>query len=284
MKMGRVITFHSLGRLRRLKWRVSARWLEYRRRRSGAIPVHYDIAVTTYVARFDTYFKSLLSQLLWLFPDRRILVVANGHHERARQEAYLDDLRKLVARSPGVTLIAYSEPVGLARMWNDALRASTSGRLLMLNDDLYLMANFRIQLEASGLLKEKIATINGTWSHFLITQDILDAIGWFDEDFVEIGYEDADYEVRLACRGIPVARFQMNGLWSWEDQPAEYSYGPQLAIRDGKYSGRNRNHFFGKWKTFERETPGCLHLPMVDRWVQLQEPGRRCDAPPSGAG
>ncbi len=282
--MGRVITFHSLGLLRRLKWRLSARRFDFLRRRSGAVPVPYDIAVTTYVARFDTYFKSLLVQLLWLFPDRRILVVANGHHEPARQEAYLARLRKLVARFPQVTLIAHSEPVGLARLWNDALRASPSGRLLMLNDDLYLMSHFRSQLEASGLLKEKIATINGTWSHFLITRAVLDAVGWFDEGFVEIGYEDADYEVRLACRGIPVARFQLNGLWSWEEQPAEYSYGPQLAIRDGKYSGKNRNHFFDKWKTFEHETPGCLHLPMVGRWVQLQEPGERSAARASGAG
>lgn len=282
--MARVITFHSLGWLRRLKWRGSARWFEYRRRRSGTLPVDYDIAVTTFISRFDTYFKSLLSQLLWMFPDRRILVVANGHHAQARQEVYLADLRNLLARFPRVTLISHSEPVGLARMWNEVLRASTAGRLLVLNDDLYLMAHFRSQMEASGLLKEKIATINGTWSHFLITHEVLDAIGGFDEGFVEIGYEDADYEVRLACRGIPVARYQMNGLWSWEEQPSEYSYGPQLALPDGKYSGRNRNYFFGKWKTFERETPGCLHLPMVGRWVQLSEPGERGDARPAGAG
>jgi hypothetical protein len=76
----------------------------------------------------------------------------------------------------------------------------------------------------------------------------------------------------------------MNGVWSWEELPAEYSYGNRLEIQDGKYSGKNRNHFFGKWKTFERETPGCLFLPMVDRWVQLQESGGRRDGRPSDAG
>jgi hypothetical protein len=282
--MGRVITFHSLDRLRQWKWRLSVRLHARRRRKSGAHPPDYDIAVTTYVARFDTYFRSLLCQLHWMFPDRRILVVANGHHERARQEAYLARLRKLAARFPRVTLITHTEPVGLARMWNDALRASPSGRLLMLNDDLYLMSHFRSQMEASGFLRERIATINGTWSHFLITREVLDTVGWFDEGFTEIGYEDADYEVRLACGGIPVARFQMNGVWSWEELPAEYSYGNRLEIQDGKYSGKNRSYFFGKWKTFERETPGCLFLPMVDRWVQLQESGGRRDGRPSDAG
>lgn len=234
-------------------------------------PAGYDIAVTTYIARFDTYFKSLLCQLACLFPDRRIFVVANGHHDRARQENYLIRLRKFVARYPNVTLIAHSDPAGLARMWNDALRASTAGRLLMLNDDLYLMSHFRSQMEASGLLEKKIATINGTWSHFLITRDIVDAVGWFDEGFTEIGYEDADYEVRLACRGLPVAKLEMNGVWSWVDQPDEYSYGSQLEIKDGKYSGKNRKHFYNKWKTFGCETPGCLFIPMVGRWIQLEE-------------
>lgn len=270
--MDRIITFHSLGVLRRLKWRIAARRFDFLRRRSGANPPPYDIAVTTYIARYDTYFRSLFRQLLWLFPDRRILVVANGHHDRAPQEAYLARLRKLAARFPGVHLITHDEPVGLTRMWNDVLRASATGRTLVLNDDLYLMAHFRSQLEASGLLGEGIATINGTWSHFLITREILDAVGWFDEGLTEIGYEDADYEVRLACRGIPLSRFQMNGLWSWEDQPSEYSYGSRLEIPDGKYSGKNRNYFFSKWTTFERETPGCRFFPMVGRWVQLREP------------
>lgn len=270
MKSG--ITFNELGRLRQWKWRLTACLLAVRRKASSAKTPDYDIAVTTYIARFDTYFKSLLCQLSCLFPDRRILVVANGHHDRARQMDYLIRLRKYVAKYPNVTLIDYVVPRGLAKMWNDVIRESRSDRVLVMNDDLYLMPHFRSQMEKSGLLENKIATINGSWSHFLITREIIDAFGWFDERFTEFGYEDVDYVSRLACGGIEAEQFEMNGVLNCVDQPSDYSYGTHIEISDGKYSGRNQQQFYKKWRVFDCEMPGCTFVPMLERWVKLGEP------------
>ena len=269
--MKQTITFHSLGWLQRLKWRLSVNLQAWRRQASVAAPPDYDIAVTTYIARFDTYFKSLLSQLHFLFPDRRITVVANGHYDRPQQEDYLARLRKLTGGYPNVTLIAHSAPVGLARMWNEAIRASRSGRILMLNDDLYLMSHFRSQIEGADLPKKKMATINGSWSHFWIVQEIIDTVGWFDERFVEIGYEDLDYEARLACNGVTVDRIELNGVWNCVDQPSEYSYGVLFEIADGKYSSKNRRRFCDKWEVSDYETSGSFFVSKLGRWVKLRK-------------
>lgn len=265
------IIFRKLGKLKQLKWRITATLYGYLQKASRANIPDYDIGVTTYIARFETYFKSIIYQLSYLFPDRRIIVVANGHYESDKQTAYLKNLRKFLNGFPNVTLICYQNPSGLAKMWNDVIKASRLQSLLMLNDDIYLLPTFRSEMESSNLFDNKIVKINGSWSHFLITRQIIDAVGWFDEDFVEIGHEDADYEARLACRGISINNLEMHGVCNCSEEPKEYSYGKQLEVADGKYSGKNRQYFYSKWDSSDIEKPGYKFLPMIGKWVKLRD-------------
>lgn len=265
------ITYNNLGKLGQLKWRIFAHYYTFQKKKSRTILPDYDIGVTTYITRFDSYFKSLFRQLLYLFKDRRIIIVANGHYERIMQTEYLKNLGLLLGEYPNVTLISYQNPFGLSKMWNDAIKSSRSGRILMLNDDIYLWPQFRREIESSGLLNRKVVKINDSWSHFLITQEIIDAVGWFDEKFIEIGHEDADYEARLACRNISIENVEIRSVFNCIDDIEEYSYGKRLEEVDGKYSGKNRQYFYSKWDTSDILKPGYTFLPIIGKWIKLKQ-------------
>ncbi len=265
------ISFYDLSFLRRVKWCVGVSRLSFRRRFRRVPAPRYDIIVTTYIARFDSYFKGILFQLQYMFPDRRVFVVVNGYYDALKQEEYLVQLRAYAARYPNVTLVCCDEPVGLSTMWNRALAATNEERVLVLNDDIYLMACFRTQLENSKLLDCPVAVINGSWSHFLITRNLMSRIGGFDEGLREIGYEDTDYMVRLACEGVELHCVSLNGVLNCVEQPDEYSYAEELEISDGKYSSYNERYLHEKWDISEVQRSGSTWVPRLEKWVCLNE-------------
>ena len=258
-------TFFTLSLLQRIKWRAEVAWWNL----SGVQKPVFDIIITTYIARFDTYLKGILFQLSRLFPGYRIVVVVNGYYDQGKQAAYLDHLRRYASRFSGVHLVICEEPTGLSTMWNRAIGATHSERLLILNDDLYLMSCFRRELQKAYLVDSRITLINDSWSHFLITRHLFQQIGPFDDRFDQVGYEDRDYEVRLACAGIRLDNVSVAGIVNCVEHPLNYSYGERIDITDNKYSSLNRKYFFRKWTISDKESSGSVYVPRFSKWVTI---------------
>ena len=155
-------------------------------------------------------------------------------------------------------------------MWNEAIAASLADRFLILNDDIYLMAQFRSHFERSRILEEPIALINGSWSHFLLSRSVYQAVGAFDDGFEEIGYEDDDYAIRLAMSCIALPSVSLNGVWNCVDDAAGYSYGEAFEVADRKYSAKNQRHLAGKWVLHNAPIDDAVYVPTLAKWAALR--------------
>jgi hypothetical protein len=223
------------------------------------------IGITTFLNRFDIFFKPLVRRLVFLFPGCRIIVAANGSVLREEQQRYLHELREFCGGYADIELIAYENPVGLSHLWNRIMDRAGSDRVLMLNDDLKLKTGFGKFLVNSGILKEGIATINSSWSHFLISQEIFSIVGPFDEELREVGGEDDDYLARLALKGRRPADYRCDAVARKKKRrrrvPQLNSYGKDMTKEAGGYSSYNTDYLRRKWEISDVFFEGAVEIP-----------------------
>jgi hypothetical protein len=208
------------------------------------------IAITTYVDRYELFFKPLFASLKSLFPEVNLYVAVNGFHDNNIQAHYLERLHKeLCSKEMGLcTFVLHDKPVGLTRLWNELLSQGSDNTTLILNDDLKVYPWFRAWIE-NRELNSSITLINGSWSHFFFNREILDSVGWFDENFRGIGFEDMDYTARCARKGIPIDNTCCQYIRHLDHQPSRTSFDDQSTTLWGpKYSSINHDTFFEKWK------------------------------------
>lgn len=225
------------------------------------------IIVTTYHERFDSCLKRIIKQLTALFHGTRIIVVANGNHDEAIQSAYLNNLEGFLAELPCVDLIKHTEPVGLSQMWNDAIALSCTNKLLVLNDDLVLEGGF--ETDINGLTsRHPLQIINKSWSHFVVTKETINKVGWFDERFQGIGNEDWDYEARIALAGLTLHYVESEHVLNEVLKPGDYSYGSEMEVANQKYSKMNLDFFEEKWESSNKPMDGYVFVPGAGYYVK----------------
>jgi len=254
--------------IRRIRWYVDSCNWEFRsvlRKRPDYVPeITLTIGITTFLNRYDRCFKPLLTKMAFLFPDCQIIVAANGNVLKEKQQIYLSEMRKFCSSFINVELIEYSDPMGLSHLWNQIIIRSANRQVLMLNDDLQIRMDFRTFIVKGGILNEKIATINSSWSHFLISSDILNLVGQFDEGLKEIGGEDDDYMARLATLSIDTGNYNTDSIAA-KDKKRNHvdeinSYGKDMSKEEGGYSTLNVNYLNGKWKISDEYFDGAVEI------------------------
>jgi hypothetical protein len=218
--------------------------------RNAGLGANLQIAVTTYVDRYELFFKPLYYSLRKIFPDVNIYTAVNGFHDHDIQSKYLQRLQSELCESPmdGCTFILHDQPVGLTRLWNELLSQGSATTTLILNDDLEIYPWLRCWTQ-KGSWGENITLVNGSWSHFFISKHVLKTVGWFDEDFKGIGFEDMDYTARCALSGIPIDNLSCQYIKHLDHQPVRTSFDTQSTTMWGpKYSSMNHDSFFRKWR------------------------------------
>jgi hypothetical protein len=229
---------------------------------------HYEppfaIGITTYKDRFTSCLKQILRKLSFLFPGCQIYVLANGHYLKEEQVEYLDRIQSYCSRFSNVRLISYIDPQGLSFLWNTILKASGSSRNLILNDDIDVKRSFARFIDRSGILQRDVATINSSWSHFFISESIVERAGFFDENLPELGGEDDDYLARLAILGILPDNYMTNSLCRKSGRrgkaPGYNSYGKDMSVEEGGYSTLNTRYLGQKWETSDQYFEGAVEV------------------------
>lgn len=268
---------HNLLGLRKILYAIRwsfwvALWpFFYRKHRTADLTnTRFSIGVTTYAARYNTYFKRLILQLSALFPDTEIVVSVNGYYDPDKQRAYLRELHEFLIKFPHVRYSVFEESKGLSSLWNRLIDRSSHEKIIVLNDDLELSPLFRFFLERSAILDHEVAVINKSWSHYLISRSVIGRIGWFDENFPAIGNEDWDYACRLTLAGQEPVQVKVRGIRNIEDHPDDFSYGNDLQLVNGKYARTNRDYFYSKWILSPEPRDGFVFVEILGCYVKLK--------------
>ena len=215
------------------------------------------IGITTFMDRYHTYFKGLLKRIRYIFPAAEIIVMVNGHVKVERHKHYLQKINKFVTRLKGVKLLSFTEPQGLSKLWNEIIKISSHDKIFLLNDDLKISPSLGKDFDSSGIGNEEIATINGSWGHFLLSKNIINLVGWFDEGLKEIGGEDDDYLVRLIFKGIDPKDFKIKTIANCSKKLKSNSFGKDMT-GESRYSALNSEYLFKKWRTEFKPFTGSI--------------------------
>lgn len=210
----------------------------------------FQIAITTYIDRYDRFFKPLYISLKKLFPKVNILVAVNGFQDTELQKEYLIRLFNDLCTEDlgGNTFILHDKPVGLTRLWNELLSQGGCMTTLVLNDDLIIYPWFRSWINKKSW-HSNITLINGSWSHFFFSKDMINRVGWFDESYRGIGFEDMDYTARCAFKGVTIHNSSCQYIRHLDHQPSRTSFDDLSSTFWGpKYSSINHDNFFQKWR------------------------------------
>ncbi len=209
----------------------------------------YSIGIVTYHARFETYFKPLIKKLVSVFPDKQIICIANGHPDKDIQIPYLKKYVDFLSTFENIKYITYEQNQSLAKCWNHVLIHSNNEGCLMLNDDTQVSEIFREEFENKIINKNlPFTTINGSWSHFYITKNIIKQIGWFDENLLGIGYEDADTMFRMVkLNEGKITDTECLGIKNYVAPAENPSWKNISKVVKGKYSSINEEYIMKKY-------------------------------------
>ena len=207
------------------------------------------IGITTYVERYDDFFKPLYQSLSHLFPDVSIVVTVNGFPDSHKQLDYLARLQtELCDQAPSHHIfVLHDRPCGLTTLWNEMLQAAENKPLWILNDDLRVDPWIRRWAEKFNWNNVNLTLLNDTWSHFIIASKVVDKVGIFEPSFMGIGFEDMDYTARSGLAGVDISNIPCPYLHHCNHQPEKTSFDDVSGRTWGKYTTANEECFYRLW-------------------------------------
>lgn len=206
----------------------------------------YSIGVVDYLGRFEDYFIPLINDLVKIFPDKEIICVLNGHHNRRAQMEYLKKASIFLSKFSNIRYFSFDDHQSLAKCWNRIILMSSAERSLILNDDLSIDPYFRNDFEKALARNSDFFTINKSWSHFLVSKSVIKKIGWFEERLLGIGWEDGDYMLRMAEQNMLPISVDCLGIKNFVAPPNNAGWS-EISGVSGKYSEINKEFFRKKW-------------------------------------
>ena len=157
----------------------------------------YSIVITTFDKRFESDLIPLIDSIKAMRPNVEIILTVNGPAHADFDQNYRSKLFQYLARHDKVYPMVFPVFQSLAKMWNRGVLASTSECVLILNDDLKILTqdeksffdNFELALQTAP----ETFTINGSFSHFVVSKREVIDVGFFDERLLGLGEEDGDF-------------------------------------------------------------------------------------------
>jgi hypothetical protein len=202
-------------------------------------------------------------------PPSRVIVVSNDSCDAANAE---------IAKSlPGITLVKLHPARGLTYCWNIGLRRPAEAKwspqptwTVVANDDVVFDADW-LRKMSNGIAEHPHALHIGMaypknrYSCFVVHRNLIRSIGWFDERFTGMFYEDDDWHFRLCeyarcAPGTRVSERDKNGVFAvvpcvLHDHAANRARAKDRARFGFKTSlskAPNKEFFYKKWKRVEK--------------------------------
>jgi hypothetical protein len=228
-------------------------------------PLGVSIGIATFMDRYESCLVPLVRKLAFLFPAAEIIVVANGHVKQREQREYLSEIAAFCRLYPNVRLIAHQQPRGLSAIWNETILSSQSEQVLLLNDDVDVKTDFGRFLRQAPCQRQQLVLFNSSWSHFMISKALFEAVGPFDEGLKEIGGEDDDYAARLAMQSIAICHLPTHSITSklkiHQKKLGVNSYGRNMHEEANGYSSYNADYLEAKWMMSDQPFEGAVYVP-----------------------
>ena len=239
----------------------------------------FAIGITTYIERYDQYFKPLYRAVSRCFPEVKITVSVNGYGNNEEQQRYLLRLQEELCSSAPAhhRFVLHDQPAGLTTMWNEILDISLPLPVLILNDDLRIFAWMRRWAESFDWRSNQLTLLNSTWSHFVISKEVIDRLGAFDPGFKGIGFEDMDYTARAGLAGLPIANVLCSYIAHQNHQPRTTSFDTVSDRVWGKYTTVNEAYFYSKWQTCPAEEG--VFIKQIPAYVKARHPHKAIPLP-----
>lgn len=236
-------------------------------------PEELSIGITTFEHRFERYFVPLLERIRE-YAGNEVIVAINGEHEREFGEEYRGRVLECIARHRNVYPVVFPRFRGLSKLWNTVIVHATGDPILMLNDDIMIRSPRFIENVCAALNRNEGRTfvINRSWSHFVVSREEIDALGYFDERLLGIGEEDGDITWRYRRRyGREIPSFTVKGFENYAEETLRTYKPVNIQTHSGtKYSLFNRK-FIGSEK-YEASPDGWKG--MFDEPVALKDAGK----------
>jgi len=251
--------------------------LKHKKERSVMVTQHprpkISIGITTFENRFEKYFVPLLSKIREFDSETEIIVAINGENDQPFNQDYRKEILLYLSSINNVFPIMFPQFRGVSKLWNSIIIHATHDHILMLNDDIMITSkNFMQEIETLILQNDRSSfTINDSWSHFVISREEIDHIGYFDERLLGIGEEDGDFAWRYfhEYRRL-LANFKVRCFKNYAEDTV-YTYKPtNIKCHSGtKYSLFNKNFINEKY----REDSYGVTAGMFEKPVRLKDPG-----------
>lgn len=230
------------------------------------------IGITTFEGRFDRYFVPLLSRIRDWDNATEVVVVVNGEHNKDFDEDYRRRILEFILTKQTVYPIIFPVFRGLSKLWNTIIIHSTHDHILVLNDDIMIRKpNFMDKIKKALHRNEgRSFLINGSWSHFVVSREEIDKLGYFDERLLGIGEEDGDITWRYIHEfGRPIQSYSIKAFKNFAEEtllekPTNIKYHSET-----KYSLFNRKFIYNqKYKSDPEGIKG-----MFDHAFSMSDPG-----------
>lgn len=166
-------------------------------------------------------------------PNTDIVVLDNGN-------------QAIDYEAPNLQIVQAPYNLGAAKSWNHLIDLTKRKHryFLVLQDDVILM---RSEDQINDMIQSfsentffRSETAYG-WAGFVLNKWMYERVGFFDENFVKLGYEDKDYEYRLRMAKAVIR-------YSPELNP-QFFRNSQSLLKNPSLDGfvENRNYYVKKW-------------------------------------
>ncbi len=244
------------------------------KREASVKPEHVSIGITTFEARFDSYFVPLLKRIREC-TDCEIVVAINGEHDHPFSQDYRRKILRCIADFDNVYPIVFPQFRGLSKLWNSIVIHASHDHILMLNDDIMIESLDFMKLVTDLINRNegKSFLINRSWSHYLISREELDTLGYFDERLLGIGEEDGDMTWRYIKQfGQAMPSFKIRGFQNFAEETVR-SYKP---VNVQTHSGTKYSLFNKRFIHEEKYSPVAEGVQgMFETAAVLKDPGER---------
>lgn len=154
------------------------------------------ICIVTYSKRFEVFMKTL--QRIREQTNLQIYIAVNGDYGKDFDDVYRNAILNECLKYQNVYCNFYLSFRGLSKIWNDCIINTGANDLIITNDDIVIGDNFInsfIQYINSRSNKT-LFRVNNSYSTFYVNKQYIDQCGYFNENYLGIGWEDTEFTRR----------------------------------------------------------------------------------------